>query len=61
VTKVLAKADFIVLKTYQVDMYYRYVADVFYHPTLKRKETVFAEGKFLNEELVKKAHATLVF
>jgi len=61
VTKALAKAQFVVIKTYTVDMYYRYVADVFYHPTLKRKETVFAEGKFLNEEIVKKGHATLVF
>lgn len=61
VEKVLAKVSFIVLKTYQVDMYYRYVADVFYHPTLQLKEQVFENGYFLNEELVQKKHATLVF
>lgn len=57
----LEKAGFIVLKTYQVDMYYRYVADVFYHPTIKRKEGVFEQGKFLNGELVKKGYANLIF
>jgi endonuclease YncB( thermonuclease family) len=59
--RTLRQVDFIVLKTYQVDMYYRYVADVFYHPAIKRKEGVFEEGRFLNEELVKKGHAMLVF
>lgn len=58
---VLKKVEFVVIKTYQVDMYYRYVADVFYHPTLKRKEAVFEDGRFLNEEIVKKKHAVLVF
>jgi len=61
VQKVLAKTDFIVIKTYQVDMYYRYVADIFYHSTIQRKEGVFEKGFFLNDELVQKNHATLVF
>lgn len=61
VEKELGKLDFVVLKTYQVDMYYRYVADVFYHTTIRRKEGIFEQGRFLNEELVRKKDANLIF
>ena len=37
---------------YKTDMYGRYVADIFYHPTIKKKEDVYDEGFFLNAELL---------
>ncbi len=43
---------FIVIKTYKTDMYGRYVADVFYHPTLKEKEKIYTKGFFLNAQLL---------
>jgi hypothetical protein len=44
--------EFVVIKTYKTDMYGRYVADVFYHPTIKRKEDVYEKGFFLNTDLL---------
>ena len=44
--------EFIVIKTYKTDMYGRYVADVFYHPTISKKEEVYEKGFFLNSELL---------
>ena len=44
--------EFVVIKTYKTDMYGRYVADVFYHPTIKKKEDVYEKGFFLNAELL---------
>jgi len=44
--------EFVVIKTYKTDMYGRYVADVFYHPTIKKKEEVYENGFFLNAELL---------
>jgi endonuclease YncB( thermonuclease family) len=49
--------EFVVIKTYKTDMYGRYVADVFYHPTIKKKEEVYAKGFFLNMELLSKGLA----
>ena len=37
---------------YKTDMYGRYVADIFYHPTIKKMEDVFEKGFFLNAELL---------
>lgn len=48
----LKDIPFLVIKTYKTDLYGRYVADVFYHPTLLKKEAVATEGFFLNEELL---------
>jgi len=44
--------EFIVIKTYKTDMYGRYVADLFYHPTIQKKEEVYEKGFFLNLELL---------
>jgi len=44
--------EFVVIKTYKTDMYGRYVADIFYHPTIKKMEDVFEKGFFLNAELL---------
>ena len=48
----LKDIEFIVIRTYKTDMYGRYVADVFYHPTIKKKEDVYTEGFFLNAEIL---------
>lgn len=48
----LKDIEFIVIKTYKTDMYGRYVADVFYHPTIKKKEEVYQKGFFLNADLL---------
>jgi endonuclease YncB( thermonuclease family) len=48
----LKDIEFIVIKTYKTDMYGRYVADVFYHPTIKKKEDVYSDGFFLNADLL---------
>jgi endonuclease YncB( thermonuclease family) len=48
----LKDIEFIVIKTYKTDMYGRYVADVFYHPTIKNKEDICTAGFFLNQEIL---------
>lgn len=52
--------EFIVIKTYKTDMYGRYVADVCYHPTIKKKEDVYTKGFYLNEEILTAGLAELV-
>lgn len=56
----LRDIEFIVIKTYKTDMYGRYVADVFYHPTIKRKEDVYEKGFFLNSQLLSEGLADLM-
>ena len=56
----LKDIEFIVIRTYKTDMYGRYVADVMYHPTIKKKEDVYENGFFLNEELLSSNLASLV-
>ena len=55
----LSGLDFVVLKTYKTDLYGRYVVDLFYHPTLSQKEAVYAEGFFLNSQLLDEKLADL--
>lgn len=52
VQKKLEGLPFVVIKTYKTDMYGRYVSDVFYHPTVTKKEDVYEEGFFLNAQLL---------
>jgi len=56
----MARAPFIVLRTTQIDVYGRYVADVFYSFFEKRSGKVFSEGRYLNQELVDKGLAKLI-
>lgn len=51
--KKLSEVEFVVIKTYKTDIFGRFVADVFYHPTLENKHDVARKGLFLNEELLK--------
>ncbi|MBI4411310.1 MAG: thermonuclease family protein [Deltaproteobacteria bacterium] len=56
----LTDIPFIVVKTYKTDMYGRFVADVFYHPTISKKEEVATKGIFLNQELLSAGLADLM-
>ncbi|MBF0103727.1 MAG: thermonuclease family protein [Deltaproteobacteria bacterium] len=60
VAEQLKDIPFIVIKTYKTDMYGRYVADVFYSPTLKDKEAVAEDGIFLNQEILKAGLAKMM-
>ena len=40
------------VKIYKTDMYGRFVADVFYHPIIKKKEEIAEKGFFLNTQLL---------
>jgi len=48
----LAGVGLVVIKTYKTDVYARYVGDVFYDALREDKDEIFAEGKFLNQELL---------
>ncbi len=48
----LSHLEFVVIKTYRTDKYGRYVADIFYHPTLQKKEEIAEKGFFLNQQLL---------
>ena len=48
------------MMAYKSDIYGRYVADLFYSPTLKKKEEVAMKGFFLNLELLNEGLADLV-
>jgi len=56
----LKDIEFIVIKTYKTDMYGRFVADVFYHPTIKKKEEVAEKGFFLNSQLLEEDLADIL-
>ena len=56
----LKGVEFVVIKTYKTDMYERYVSDIFYQPTIKKKEEVYEKGFFLNSELFTAGLADLV-
>ncbi len=49
---ILRDIPFIILKTSQIDMYHRYLADVFYLPEESNPHIVAAKGRFLNQELL---------
>jgi len=48
----LAGVGLVVIKTYKTDVYARYVGDVFYDALREDKDEIFAEGRFLNQELL---------
>lgn len=57
----LKDIESIVIKTYKTDMYGRFVADVFYHPTIKKKEEIAEKGFFLNIQLLEAELADPMF
>lgn len=57
VTKELANLPFIVIKTYSRDLYARFLADIFYHPTLRDPYEILNNGYLLNQRLLDEKHA----
>ena len=57
VRKQMAKAPFVVIKTNKIDIYGRYVADVFYSFKEKTRRSVFEKGRYLNQELLRLGYA----
>ena len=53
----LAKVDFVMIKTNKIDIYGRYVGDIFYSLKKAGKAEIFAKGRYLNQELVEKGLA----
>lgn len=54
----LAKAEIVVVKTTKVDIYGRYLADIFFIPTLKTEiDEIFRKGRYLNQDLLDKGLA----
>jgi endonuclease YncB( thermonuclease family) len=56
----LARCDFVMVKTNKIDVYGRYLADVFYSHREKGKDKIFKSGRYLNQELLENGLATLV-
>jgi micrococcal nuclease len=50
--KILRDVDVVVLRTYQFDMYKRYVCDLFYDKNEKDAQKIANSGKYLNQQLV---------
>ena len=50
----------VVIQTFTVDLYGRYVCDVFYLPGMTETEVIFRHGQFLNQELLDAGHAVLM-
>lgn len=59
--KKATEAENIVIKTNKIDIYGRYVADVFYDPFPHQNnydfDEIFAQGNYLNQELINKGYA----
>ncbi|MBU1864174.1 MAG: thermonuclease family protein [Candidatus Omnitrophica bacterium] len=60
VLKELRQVARVCIRTYKVDIYGRYVCDLFYLLGVNDKGRIFREGKFLNQELVNNGLAELV-
>lgn len=57
VRDLLARVAFVVVKTTKLDIYGRYVGHVFYSIGETESARVFAEGRYLNQQLVDAGHA----
>ena len=56
----LAQADFVMVRTNKIDVYGRYVGDIFYSTNTSNKNKIFKDGMYLNQELVDKKLARAV-
>ena len=56
----MAKVPFVMVKTNKIDIYGRYVGHIFYLPKAKDKDKIFAQGQYLNQELVDKGLARVI-
>ena len=57
VKRVLRKNSDIVICTHHYDKYARYLADVFYHPDSTDPNAIYAQGIYLNQQLLNKGLA----
>ncbi len=57
VRDLLAQVEYVMIKTNQIDLYGRYVSHVFYALNKMSKAAIFANGRYLNQELVEKGLA----
>lgn len=53
------KDCYIAIRTYKVEKWGRFVADVYYHPSIMKTEELFTNGKVLSEVLLAKGFAEL--
>ena len=52
ITQKLKNCTRIIIKTFKTDIYGRFLADVYYHPTLTKKEDILKHGFYLNQQLL---------
>jgi len=57
VKRVLKKSSDIVICTHHYDKYARYLADVFYLPDVNDSQAIYAQGIYLNQQLLDKGLA----
>ena len=57
VRRVLKKNSDIVIRTHSYDKYARYLADVFYLPDNTKPKAIYAQGIYLNQQLIDKGLA----
>jgi len=60
VLKELASAPFIMVRTNKIDIYGRYVGDVFYSLKGESKDKIFHSGRYLNQEIVDRGLARII-
>ncbi len=56
----LAQVPFVMVKTNKIDIYGRYVGDVFYFRGEMDKNKIFLEGKYLNGELLSRGFVKII-
>lgn len=56
----LARVEFVMVKTNKIDIYGRYLGDIFYSFEETNKDKIFTKGKYLNEELVRNGFAKVL-
>jgi endonuclease YncB( thermonuclease family) len=57
VKRVIRKGQNIVIRTHHYDKYTRYLADVFYLPAVNDPQAIYAQGTYLNQQLLHKGLA----
>ncbi len=56
----LADVSFVMVKTHKIDIYGRYLGDIFYSPKHTNRDVIFAEGQYLNQELLDEGLGTVI-
>ena len=56
----MAKVPYVMVKTNKIDIYGRYVGHIFYLLKDEDKDKIFAQGRYLNQELVDRRLARLI-